>query len=534
MLRQPLNEPGALPLTASSSPIRQLRAENLVSAGPGFRGERAAGLQDEVLPPVTNRDHAILAAARAIRATTWRALRIALVCALLGPSLLAPPAFAADGGGYSRPGSYGAGGWSTRRPSTSGSGGYARPSGTSGSLFGGTRGLGDTAVSRSGSARALQQYRSSTAPPPSYGTRRPPVGYDSGGWDRAQRRPEPQTSPGGFWGQSRTPPQRVGAWDAMMLWALLNSVTSSRSTDFFREHRSDPGYLQWRAEADRRAATDPAVAGKLAQLDRQLGQEPSARAVAQPGPSNQGSGIVPFVLVVGVAIFLGLWVMRRRAGGTQAPGRHGGPEGISGSTETRFRVGMTMPLDPAPFILAAGATKVTTPAEGALVSIEAMGLVSEGGVALHRLYLPGRSSFFQLHLDPSGHPDECRYFSLLDQVTPGTGDEWAFWLDPTQGLIGWPEFQTKDGKLYGRAWTPGSTRVPPHDQTEVLRDTSGDRSRLLHAMLYAAPSGAAPPAPDTEYILVAAVEQEGQAWVEVHAGIDINPAALSLPPVPFD
>ena len=28
--------------------------------------------------------------------------------------------------------------------------------------------------------------------------------------------------------------------------------------------------------------------------------------------------------------------------------------------------------------------------------------------------------------------------------------------------------------------------------------------------------------------MVSAVEQGGQAWVEVHAGIDVNPAALSL------
>jgi hypothetical protein len=47
-------------------------------------------------------------------------------------------------------------------------------------------------------------------------------------------------------------------------------------------------------------------------------------------------------------------------------------------------------------------------------------------------------------------------------------------------------------------------------------------------MLYGAETGAAAPAPPTEYVLVAMVEELGQAWVEVHAGIDVNPAALSL------
>ena len=475
-----------------------------------------------------------------------RALRIALVCALLLPCSLVPTAGSAAQGGYSRPGGTSAGGGSTRRPSTLGSGGYTRPSGAPGSLYGTPRGAGDAAISRRGSAQALQDFRASTAPPASsYGTRRPPVEYDRGWWGSAQRRPEPQTSPGGFWGQSRTGvpfpaggPQRFGAWDAVMLWSLLNAVTSPRSTDFFRANRTDPGYLQWRAEADRLAASDPALAGRLAQLDRQLAQGSAGGAPPVPARSDQGSGIVLFVVVVGVALFLGLWLTRRRAAGTPAAGTHGAPEGIAGSAQTRFRVGMTMPLDPAPFILAGGATRITPPAEGALVSIEAVGLISDGSgtqgsVALHRLYLPGRRSFFLLHLAASGQADECRYFSLLDEVTPASAEDWAFWLDPAQGMIGWPEFQTKDGTLYGRAWAPGSTRVPPREQTEIVRDATGDRSRALHAMLYARPTGAAPPAPDTEYILVAAVEQDGQAWVEIHAGIDINPAALSLPSVPF-
>jgi hypothetical protein len=50
-------------------------------------------------------------------------------------------------------------------------------------------------------------------------------------------------------------------------------------------------------------------------------------------------------------------------------------------------------------------------------------------------------------------------------------------------------------------------------------------------MLYAGPTGAAPPAPSSEYVMVAAVEDGSQAWVEIHAGIDVNPASLTLPPV---
>ena len=46
------------------------------------------------------------------------------------------------------------------------------------------------------------------------------------------------------------------------------------------------------------------------------------------------------------------------------------------------------------------------------------------------------------------------------------------------------------------------------------------------------PTGAAPPAPPSEYVMVAAVEDGGQAWVEIVVGIDVNPASLTLPAVP--
>ena len=73
-----------------------------------------------------------------------------------------------------------------------------------------------------------------------------------------------------------------------------------------------------------------------------------------------------------------------------------------------------------------------------MVSVEAIGLVADGSDALNRLYLPGRDAFLQLHLAGSGEPDECRYFSKIDEVAPSSQDEWGFWLDPAEGMIGWP------------------------------------------------------------------------------------------------
>ena len=124
-------------------------------------------------------------------------------------------------------------------------------------------------------------------------------------------------------------------------------------------------------------------------------------------------------------------------------------------------------------------------------------------------------------------------FFRIDEVTPATPQEWGFWLDPNEGLIGWPSFQTKDGKIYGRAWAPGQSRVAPRQIEETRQSVDRSERRRLQAMLYGAPTGGASAAPQTEYILVSAIEGDGQAWVEVDAGIDINPAALQLPGVPL-
>ncbi len=414
-----------------------------------------------------------------------------------------------------------------RRPTLGG--GYSRPSVSGSSGFSASHSYGgDRAISRRSSGQALQDYRASQVPPPSAASRYPSTG---GGWSPAapSRRPEPSG-----WGGVRP---RFGAWDAVLAWSLLSSLSRPGNAAYFQDNRNSPGYQEWRGEAERRAAGDPAVAQKLAELDALMTQAKAQPSSAHGGPTeSSGAGIVWIVVIIGGAVLVGLWVMRRRlapaggGAGTVAPP----PPGLGGSAASRFRVGMTIPLDQSPFLLAAGSTKVKPPPEsGGMISIEAVGLVSDGLAALHRLYLPGRELFFQLHLGPDGTPDECRYFSLLDQITPSSAEDWGFWLDPAQGMIGWPQFQTKDNKVYDRVWGPGASRVPPRQQEETVQDLNGATQRKLQAMLYGAPTGAAPPAPETEYVLVCAVEQGGQAWVEVHAGIDINPASLTLPAVPL-
>lgn len=508
---------------------------------------------------------------KAARRFSWRRAIIATVCLALALWPAESAARAGSSGGYSRPSTPSVrtpsvrappGGGSVfggpRTPSTSG--GYTRPGpGTFGApARPAPSSPGDLEASRRAAADALRQYRAqqeqrrtpSVAPPPA-----------PGGYARIPRVPGGEGRASDWYaGRGWTPPPwtyarpSFGIWDGLFLWFLLDTLSRPGHAQWFYDHQDDPGVRQWREEAQRQAQSNTELRAKLDELDRQLAERqgqprnpddlppdtPSEVAHASPAASPGGPGAVTSILVLlgGGAFLFILWRGRRAERGTTRGGNPMTPLRTAGEmlrhklsgegyTPSRFRLGMTLTLDPAPFVLAAGSTKVPAPpAAGQTVSVQAVGTLRDGAL-LHRLYLD-EANFFQLHLGAAALPDECRYFARIDQVTPADPDEWSFWLDDREGAIGWPQFQTKDGKLYERVWSPGGARVPPRRLDEAVTTAEGTQARTLQAMLYAAPTGARPPAPGTEYVLVAAVEAAGQAWVDISAGIDINPAALSL------
>lgn len=374
---------------------------------------------------------------------------------------------AGSSGGYSRP--------SVRTPSPrapSGSGGYRRPSVGDGlGGLGVPRSSSDMEMSRRGSAEALQRYRDSTAP------RRPST------------RDTPSTSRRGW-----TPPPYatqtpgLGMGQALMMWFLLDTLTRPGHADFFHNHQDDPTYRDWRREAEKRAESDPELRAKLNALDTDLAQragQPKDPDYVPDDVPKAGPGLPLLPIALLALTLLVLWRARRRL----AKGTPGGlaarmlREKISPTAPASpFRVGMTLTLDPTPFVLAQSATKVHAPNSqvggGTLVSATAISRLEP----FDRIYLA--EGFFQLHRTGNA-VDECRWFSPLDQFTPADEQEWAFWLDPSEGMIGWPSFETKDGKTYQRLWQPGSQRIAPRVFTEQVVDVSGTTTRQVSAMLYA-------------------------------------------------
>ena len=504
---------------------------------------------------------------------------IRLNCIRLGCTLLLAVTFCLSGsvdawarssGGYSRPGgsfrtpSFSRSvpsfrGGSYRRPSFSG--GYRRPAPSRSAPYVAPSSPGDRSFSGSRSGAAFDSYRRQQQPPtPQYSPAPSQRRYDrfspsaASNWlgNRGWSRPPAYANAG----------RSFGLWDGLFLWTLLNNLGRPGAGEFFHNNQNDPGYREWRAEADRLAANNADLRSKLDQLDNQLAARtdqprnpgalppeiPADVAEATPDrtpalPAQGGSTVTVIIVVLvgaGGLAFLA-WRRSQTAGSsamksptTTALGsaaamlRHK----LSGESyrPDKFRVGMTLQLDPTPWVLAGNAIKLPPPTStgNGQAVVSAVGQVQSGNARLTRLYLSDERTLVQLHLNEAGDPDECRLFGTIDEVTPADPGEWGVWLDPGQGMIGWPQFQTKDGKLYDRAWAPGSEWIAPRAITESIETLSGTRTLQSQAMLYAAATGAAAPAPQTEYILVAAVQDQGQARVEIRAGIDLNPALLQL------
>ena len=520
------------------------------------------------------------------RIQSWLGVLLAVLVLVAVPAdAFARAAGGRSSGGYSRPSgsvrtpSFGGGSSGFRAPSfrtPSTSGGYSRssPSYARPPVATAPVSPGDRSFSQGRSGAALDSYRTQqdntrqqrTAPPaqrptgPQYAPQyAPQYGYNRGpdrsGWFGNRGWSSPVQNYGGA-GRS------FGVWDGLFLGYMLNNLTHSGSGDFFHNNQNDPGYRQWRAETERQAQDNAELRSKLDDLDRQLAQRkdqprdvgalppdvPPEVAKASPDrtPSvpaeDGGSSWVWVVLLVGAGGIAYLaWQRRLKSGGSSVSAPPKGALQSAGAilrhklsgeayTPSKFRVGMTLALDPTPFILAGDALKLPQP-EGSgsgQISVSAVGRVVAGNTELVRLYLPDGRSLVQLHLDAAGDPDECRLFGTIDEVAPTDPGEWGAWLDPREGMIGWPEFQTKDGKTYTRVWAPSETRVSPRALTETIEDLSGTRTVQSQAMLYSAPTGAVDPAPATEYIMVAALQDGGRAWVEIRAGIDLNPVTLQL------
>jgi len=495
---------------------------------------------------------------------------VALTVVLALEALTASPAEAKSGGGsggYSRPQQSRTPSVASRdRSSAAGSsGGYSRPERRTPSVTSRetAQSAVDREIGRTASKAALDAWRDERKPSTSSSvdrdetdrrepreardrTRSSDWAWESGGGRRdrtpttiSARKLPPWESSWTAPAWARDAATSYGVWRAPFLWWLLDTVNEPGHAAFFHHHAEDPGYREWRANADRQAESSRPLAGRLDTLDTRLQTMDStprnpeflpAGVSAGDARTDDGGlivliiGLVVLAVIVGIVIFMIVILyrfVRKLLSGTKKA-----TPVPTGGNKTRLRLGQVLIIDPSAFLLAQGKVPAPELAAGeSMLSVTALGQVTGGPAEWWRLHL-NDDTFVQVHLGADGTPDECRWFARIDTVEPADAGEWDFWLGRKDGMIGHPEFQTKDGQAYARHWSPGSSRVAPLVLEERRQTESGERTLRHTAMLYSAPTGVEDP--PTEYILVSVVENEGTAWVDIHAGLDIHPSALSL------
>ncbi|KJV08998.1 hypothetical protein VZ95_14160 [Elstera litoralis] len=495
-----------------------------------------------------------------------RAIATALtVAAPTTLALLSPDAEARSrsSGGYSR-----SSGSSSRTPSFSGSGsssgGYSRPSATP-SPPSRTPSLSssDRDASRAASRQGLSDFQAKQAPAaPRSGTGSVPnagsgpFSSNSGGsytTGSGLRIPRQTPAYQQYTPPSYAGPSRFGMMDAAMLFFMMNSLSTPSHAAFFHNRAQDPNYLAWRAEADKLAQTDPEMKAKLAEVDRSIAAQAGKPRdpnylppdVVADESSGFGWGWVIVLLVVGGAVYWFILRRRNKPAASAESDMGSTPFGLgksilqnkmSGKTPYRpdyLRLGMGLTLDPSAFILLGPTSPVPRPANGGgVASVTAISMLAgekDSATAPTRAWLTiGEQSFVEVALSAQGQPENARYFAKIDEVFPADADEWAFWLAEEDGMIGWPEFQTKAGHTYARQWLPGERRIAPRRLLETRETPDGVMERTVAAMLYARDTGLKSPAPEAEYLLVFVSETPDEAWVELYLGIDLPLSSLGL------
>lgn len=163
-------------------------------------------------------------------------------------------------------------------------------------------------------------------------------------------------------------------------------------------------------------------------------------------------------------------------------------------------------------------------------TVVAVGRYSLQGLDFTRCYLSQDEGAYLHFACRSDHILETRLYQPYAEVIPATADEWRFWLDDTDGYIGYPIMQSKDedGPLqYQRTWSASNERIAPMQAVEWIVDIDGASTRAQHQMMHYSRSLNASV---TEHLLVSAVEMNDGMSVNFWLGIDVTTPELAVFP----
>jgi hypothetical protein len=81
--------------------------------------------------------------------------------------------------------------------------------------------------------------------------------------------------------------------------------------------------------------------------------------------------------------------------------------------------------------------------------IVAVGKIKMFQTDIYNVYLEDNKTILRIVVKDGNI--SCVVFHLKDEIHPQNEEEWGFWLDEKEGLLGWPQFQT-DQTIYDREW----------------------------------------------------------------------------------
>ena len=208
-----------------------------------------------------------------------------------------------------------------------------------------------------------------------------------------------------------------------------------------------------------------------------------------------------------------------------------------------MRLGGMIQIPEVDFILYGDKLKMKPPATD--LAVIGIGTFAIGKFAGYRFYLKteGAEDFFMLQIMKTpGSPtiDDCKFFSLWDEIYP---DGWDFWLGEDDGYIGYSAFDLQDSTRYFRVWeNPQAqktvqddgkehiTHIPPVDFQETTNfdpwgnDThySNNESMLYGRELEGVTDGM------TEFLLVSCVSEGDDASVQLYVGVPVAPSTIKI------
>ena len=189
-----------------------------------------------------------------------------------------------------------------------------------------------------------------------------------------------------------------------------------------------------------------------------------------------------------------------------------------------LRIGAILTVDEAERLRFEGLPLTWRLPEGEVL-VEALSELALFGLRIVRAYARSGDTrlLFQFNFDKDGNHLDSNCFGLLEEIRPGTADEWGLWLDEG-GLLGGTDLNAPNGQRYLRQWGDGDYTAPVEVEERIYSDPKSPPRLVSHRLtLYAREVGE-----ENENLLVSADNETDDAMIRAWIGLDLTPVGITI------